>query len=60
MEKKKATVLKSTFAEAAGAAKGLSSRDALSIFGKVRLDVAGGHMSLAATDGTVAVTRRIE
>ena len=60
MEKKKATVLKSAFAEAAGAAKGLSSRDALSVFGKVRLDVAGGHMSLAATDGIVAVTRRIE
>lgn len=60
MEKKKATVLKSALAEMAGAAKGISSKDALSAFSRVRLDVVGGHMSLAATDGDVALTRRIE
>lgn len=60
MEKKKATVLKSALAEMAGAAKGISSKDALSAFGRVRLDVVGGHVSLAATDGDVALTRRIE
>ena len=55
----KTKMSRSALAEAVGAVKGVVARDALSAFGKVRIDVAGGNVSLTGSDGDVQVEWRM-
>ncbi len=54
----KTKIIKSAFAEANNAVKGLLLKDKLSPFSKVLFDVVGPNVSLTATNGDAAVTWR--
>jgi len=56
----KTTVVKQAFADANAAMKSVVGKDALSVFSRVRLDVAGDNVSLTGTDGDRQLEWRIK